>query len=186
MRNFLYPIADPISLDDLAGRIRKSSNFRFAWQFYAFEHIKPSSANDVRKTLETVIAEPSCHRFLSDTFNDMYDQAFQIVGLHDHCQVVEATDSFENIMASAGNDRLGAYSCNLRDAVASEKDVVRRLFESLGPYQAFQVVLYCDICQDHADHLFTNWFYGVVWDWCFLLTWAKPKLLWMGCLTDTD
>jgi len=49
----------------------------------------------------------------------MYDEKFQIRPLHDHCRV-ESTSNFENILAAAATDHLGACSRDLRSATAQE------------------------------------------------------------------
>lgn len=185
---YIAPVAAPFPLDEMAARVRKSSNFRFEWQFYTFEYMEPSSCDDVRGALAAMIAQPDCHRFLRDTFdNDLHGEDFEIEPLRDCCRIVDAGGEFEDIMASAENDYLGAYSHQMGHATTlRQREAVGRVFASAGPYRAFQLALDCDVCKYHREHLFTNWFYGVAWDWCFLLTWAHSKLLWIGCLTDTD
>lgn len=37
-----------------------------------------------------------------------------------------------------------------------------------------------------SNFLFTTWFFGVARDWRLFAWWPDRKLLWMGCLTDTD
>src|SRR5258708_35311040 len=99
----LYPTDDPLHLDALAARIRKSSNFRFWWQFYRFDGIDPRSPVAVREALNVIIDSPELHHSLRASFDDMYDEKFQITPLHDHCRV-KSTSNFENILAAAATD----------------------------------------------------------------------------------
>src|SRR5438046_615762 len=111
----------PFSLEDLTARILKSSNFRFEWQFYQVTGIDLRSPIDIRCALDSIIARPDLHRFLQESFQRMYHNVFEIEPLNKHCQIVTASDEFENILASAAGDHLGAYSRELRPANASEK-----------------------------------------------------------------
>ncbi|MGA2498169.1 MAG: hypothetical protein ABSH20_10530 [Tepidisphaeraceae bacterium] len=133
---------------------------------------------------------PDCHRFLRDSFDAMYDREFSIEPLHEHCEVVPCGTGFESTLAVAADDHLGAYSRDLRGPTATEVSQIRATFSSVGEYTAFELrpgnLAGCALCRNQNSHLFTNWFYGVAWDWCFVLTWASQKIAWVGCLTDTD
>ena len=180
---------DALDLADLAGRIRASSNFRFNWQFCECAGIDPRSPAAVRDALDLIVADENLHRFLRESFDDSYDGAFEIEPVHEHCRV-EAAPDFETILAAAAADRLGAYSQDLQQATAQECAEIAELFHRPGDYCEFQLlpgnVPGCSLCGTHNQHLFTNWFYGVAWDWCLLATWPDRNLLWLGCLTDTD
>jgi len=67
---------------------------------------------------------------------------------------------------------------------------MKNALASLGVYDAYELIAGnvpgCPICKDASNHVFTNWFYGIVWDWCMFVVWPKKQILWMGCLTDTD
>jgi hypothetical protein len=188
--SFLATCDSPFSLDELANQIRKSSNFRFAWQFYSVDGIDPQSEAGARKALDSIIAIPSLHQFLRDSFEPVFDDSFVIEPLHEHCRCCVASEDFENTLASAANDLLGAYSRTLRPATNAEKQEIARLFGSLGPYHPFELCYgtekNCPTCNESSHHLFTTWFYGVAWDWCLLAFWPNQKILWVGCLTDTD
>ena len=138
--SYLAVCESPFSLEDLAKRIRSSSNFRFAWQFYSFEGIDPRSPDGIRKALDSIIADPELHRFLRDSFDAMYDDAFAIEALHQHCRMVSAPDDLEDVLASAAGNRLGAYSPDLRASTAREKEAVRQLFGGAGGYFAYQLL----------------------------------------------
>jgi hypothetical protein len=185
----LSTIPDAIELDGLAARIRRSSNFRFNWQFYEFDGMDPRSPAAVQSALNLIIGREDLHRFLRESFDDAYDRDFTISRLHEHCRV-EAGPAFENVLAAAAADRLGAYSQDLQQATEQERAEIAELFRGPGDDYAFQLrpgnIPGCPICGTHNHHLFTNWFYGVAWDWCLLATWPDRNLLWLGCLTDTD
>jgi hypothetical protein len=187
---YLATCDSPFSLNDLAARIRKSSNFRFAWQFYQCSGFGPKSPLSIRHALEAIIDTPELHAFLQESFEPMYADAFAIEPLHRHCRVDAAAGEFENILARAGGDHLGAYSKPLRDATAGEKQAIKELFKCPGQYRAYELlpgnVAACPVCRSHNSHLFSRWFYGVAWDWCLFALWPRCKLLWVGCLTDTD
>lgn len=139
-----------------------------------------------------MIASPDLHRFLREAEEAMYGdgESFEIEPLHDHCRVVAARDDFENILASAAGDHLGAYSRELRSAHSDEKQKIGDLFESVDHYCPYQLlpgnIPGCSECRERNNHLFTTWFYGVAWDWCLFATWPTRALFWIGCLTDAD
>jgi len=180
----------PISLDDLSGRIRKSSNFRFSWQFYQCGRVDLQWPANIQQALEAIIATAELHEFLRESFEPVYAQEFEVVQLHEHCRVDTAAGDFENILARAAGDHLGAYSQQLRDASISEKQEIKGLFGCLGEYRTFELLpgsnSECRVCQNSNNHLFSSWFYGVAWDWCLIAAWPRSDLLWVGCLTDTD
>ena len=180
----------PFSLDDLAVRIRKSSNFRFNWQFYQSSGMNPESTTDVRAALEVIIATPALHEFLKESFDPMYADTFEVQAPHAHARIEPAAGAFENVLACAAGDHLGAYSWHLRDATAAERRSILALFGRVGEYLAYELspgsVPECETCRDHTNHLFSTWFFGVAWDWCLFAIWPQRNLFWMGCLTDTD
>ena len=130
----------PLALDKLAGRIRASSNFRFDWQFYHYAGLDPRSPAGVRAGLEAIIASPDLYRFLADSFEPMYADAFSIDPLHEHCRVAPAVGDFENVLATAAGDHLGAYSRNLRDAKDAERRKIEKIFGAAGSYLAYQLL----------------------------------------------
>ena len=180
----------PFSLDDLAAQIRRSSNCRFDWQFFRVSGIDLRAPDGVRQALASIVAADDLHRFLGESFEVVYDGAFTIGPLHEHCRIAEAPGEFENILAAAAGDHLGAYSRELRPATAGERQEVRELFGQAGAYWSYQLlpgnVPGCPACREYGSHLFTTWFLGVAWDWCLLASWPDRELLWAGCLTDTD
>ena len=186
----IAPVEDPFALDELAAQIRKSSNFRFAWQFYHWSAAASSSPLAFRAAIDTVISTPGLHAFLAHSFDPMYDKVFQIRPLHEHCRIELADGEFESILAKAAGDHLGAYSKIMRDATDSEQQAVKVLFGSLGIYRAYQLrpgdVPNCSVCRNYNSHVFSNWFFDVAWDWCLFATWPDQGVLWIGCLTDTD
>lgn len=125
------------SLNDLAAQIRKSSNFRFVWQFYQCSGVDPQAPATIRQALEAIIATPELHAFLRESFEPMSDEAFKVKPLHEHCRVDAVAGEFENILARAASDHLGAYSQQLRDATADEKQSIKELFERMGEYRAY-------------------------------------------------
>jgi len=186
----IHPISPPFSLDAIAKRIRQSSNFRFDWQFYSFSHLDRHSPADALNATNYIIDTPACHAFLRDSFKPMYDESFSIERIHKHATFAPANDQLTNVLAAAANDTLGAYSRNLRNASTQDRLNVSQLFSATGDFCAFQLqpgnVKGCSGCKQHNSHLFSTWFYGVAWDWCFVVTWPQAKHLWLGCLTDTD
>ena len=175
---------------DLATRIRTSSNFRFSWQFYQWNGGNPHSPANIRRALEATITTRELHEFLQESIEPMYAEEFEVEPLHEHCRVDSAAGEFENILAQAAGDHLGAYSQQLRDATAVEKQAIQELFACIGEYRAYHLlpgnVPGCPTCRDHNNHLFSSWFFGVAWDWCLFAVWPRRNLFWVGCLTDTD
>src|SRR5262249_53356300 len=178
---YLATCASAFSLDELAARIRKSSNFRFSWQFYQCRGVDPQSPSNIRRALEAIIATPELHKFLQESFEPMYAEAFEVEPLHEHCRVDAAGGEFENILARAAGDHLGAYSQVLRDATAAERQPIRELFKCMGEYRAYELlpgsVATCPTCCNHNNHLFSSWFFGVTWDWCLFALWPRRNLL---------
>ena len=80
----------PFSLDDLAARIRKSSNFWVCWQFYQCSGIDPQSG-------EHSAGPRSDHRYTgtpqvpAGPFKPMYAEVFEVEPLDEHCRVDAAT-----------------------------------------------------------------------------------------------
>src|SRR5262249_8202822 len=144
----------------------------------------------IRQALEVIIATPDLHEFLRESFDPMYSEAFEIQPLHNHSRVDPAAGEFENTLARAAGDHLGAYSRRLREATGAERHVIKALFECIGEYHAYALspghIPECAVCRNHNNHLFSSWFFGVAWDWCLFALWPRRHLFWMGCLTDTD
>jgi hypothetical protein len=189
----MTPISDEaagVSLDEVAVRIRRSSNFRFSWQWFARDAAIEPSADAAQRVLADVVTSPSNHEFLRASFSDLYARSFTIEPLHEHSHFIEGTKAIEAILARAAGNRLGAYSPVYTEPDAAYDDMVRRAFSSVSPFVAFQLqpgaVATCPACAEHCSHLFSNWFYGVAWDWCFCLFPLTRPLAWVGCLTDTD
>ena len=189
----LIPVAPseaPLSLEELARRIRKSSNFRFEWRWFRRTGASGVSAEAARQVLDDLVADPESHRFLRESFDPMYDSSFEIRPIHEHCLVEPRSEEFVDILARAAADRLGAYSRHLAEASRWQRRRVHALFGKLGEYAAFELLpgsaAGCDTCASTGSHLFTNWFYDVVWDWCFVVLWEGSDLAWVGLLTDTD
>lgn len=178
------------ALNGIAKRIRASSNFLFAWQFFHLHGLDPRSPRTALRVLEAVIAVESCHEFLRSSFDGMYGEPFSVEPLHEHCSLDEAEGDFEEILSAAAGDRLGAYSRTLRPSTAAEREEIARIFGLAGRYRAFQLepgtVRGCQVCAAHNNHVFSTWFYGVAWDWTLVLIWPEERLAWVGCLTDTD
>lgn len=191
--NPLAPIAvaeAPVSLSSLQKAIQSSSNFRFASQFFTIGGRSKADSETARALLSSVIEAPDLQAFLRDSFAPVTNETFSIEPLHEHALLARADSEFEQTLANAAADRLGAYSRNLSDAGNEQVQAIRQLFASLGPYSAFELVpgtaAGCPTCKHHNGHLFSSWFYGVAWDWCFCLIWPASSLAWLGCLTDTD
>lgn len=182
--------AAPVSLAGLATRIRRSSNFRFNWQWFSLEAAPTPSPTEARRILDNLVSAPESHRFLQDSFSNLYDASFTIEPIHEHCNVVETTHDFDALLARAATDRLGAYSRQLVAAPASEAMAIREIFGPVFPYSVFSLepgeIASCPTCKRYNNHLFTNWFYGVAWDWCFCLLPHGAPTAWVGCLSDTD
>lgn len=184
---FIEPTVAPVSLAALATRVRASSNFRFSWQWFSAAERGRRGVDEPRHILGEVIARPECHSFLAES---AITSPFTIEPLHEHVGFAEATGSFEQTLARAAADQLGAYSRVLAETSPDRVTEVRELFSSLGPYRAFELtpgqVQGCATCKVYNNHLFTSWFYGVAWDWLFLVQWSEKPLVWLGCLSDTD
>ena len=186
------PDADaPVSLETLARRIRESSNFLFAWQWFSCDLPCEASSAAARRILDHVARDAGCHEFIK-TGGAFDENDFRIEPLHEHFIVAPADGTFEMTLARAAADHLGAYSRDLSVALPEQVQEVRSLFSTVGPYMCFELtegnVAGCPTCSVYKPLLasYTNWFYGVAWDWCFCIIWPTRSLVWMGCLTDTD
>jgi hypothetical protein len=177
----------PLSLAPLAAPVRASSNFRFVWQWFSSPETAQRGVDEARDILGAVIGRADCHAFLTESADS---SPFTIEPLHEHAGFLVADGSFEQVLARAAADQLGAYSRRLTPATPAQVSKIQALFGSLGRYRAFELnpgaVAGCPTCKHHNNHLFTSWFYGVVWDWVFCVRWIGSSLTWMGCLSDTD
>ena len=187
---YLAPIEDPLDLNKLAVAIRSSSNFRFAWRFFTLYADDLRSYSTVAASLDAIVRQPDLHSFLSESMDDIYPRKFEIHPLHNHASLVNDGGYFLDTLTRASLDRLGAYSRDLSPSTSDERDAVHQLFSSVGRYIAFHTQPgsnpNCEYCKSRNSDLISNWFFGVAWDFTFLLTWPTASLLWMGCLTDTD
>jgi hypothetical protein len=183
----LEPIDAPIELEPLAARVRASSNFRFSWQWFSCPPSASTETGEVRRILEAVIDRPDCHAFLNDSRDP---GPFTIERLHEHVGFAAADGSFEQALARAAADQLGAYSRTYLAATPDQAKEIRDIFGALGPYRAFELtpgnVVGCSTCKHHNSHVFSSWFYGVAWDWLFCVRWTERPFAWIGCLSDTD
>lgn len=186
----ITPIEDPFDLSELASAIRSSSNFRFAWRFFALYADDLRSYATIAASLDAIAQQRELHSFLADSMDDIYPRTFEIAPLHPHASIVNDGGYFLDTMTRASLDRLGAYSRDLSPSTSEERSPIHKLFSSIGPYIAFCTQPGnrpdCDACQSHNSDLISNWFFDVAWDYTFLLTWPSASVLWMGCLTDTD
>jgi hypothetical protein len=179
----------PFDLSELEKSIRASSNFSFACPFYRYENANPASPRGARAFLEAIIATPELHAVLRHTFAAYDGATFEIHPLEPHAVFEPADGRMENLLASASRDHAGAYSRILRDATASERSEIATLFGALGESRVLELVGRehpgCPTC-GYRSHLFSNWFHGVAWDWCFLVVWPTANVAALVCVTDTD
>lgn len=186
----IVTVDDPFDLSEVADAIRRSSNFRFAWRFFSLYTNNLRSYATVAAALDAIILQPELHSFLADSIDDIYPRKLEISPLHIHASIVNDNGHFLDTMTRASLDRLGAYSRDLSNSTSKERAPIHKLFSSIGPYIAFHTQPGsrpdCEECRSYNNDLFSNWFFGVAWDYTFLLTWPSASVLWMGCLTDTD
>ncbi|MHB0959629.1 MAG: hypothetical protein ACYC0X_29450 [Pirellulaceae bacterium] len=179
-----HAVDDALDLRELAGRIRGSSNFRFAWRFFSVDGCDLRRADCIWRVLSLIVEAPALHSFLRDTVDDIYPRTFTIDQLHEHCAIESSLDDFLDTIARAANDHLGAYSRALRPSTFEERQAVAALFGSIGDFVAFGIGpgadAECNVCQQYNHQLFSSWFFGVAWDFTFFVTWPKLGLLWMG------
>src|SRR4051812_26638197 len=101
--HIVLPVAgDEVGLDfePLAARIRRSSNFRVAWQLFEWNGPPKATARTARQVLETVVLVPELQTFLSSS----------VQPIHAHALFEPAGGTFERTLARAAADRLGAHS----------------------------------------------------------------------------
>jgi hypothetical protein len=187
----MIPVADGVSLDfeQLAARIRKSSNFRVAWQLFEWDGPCKATPRTARQVLEIIVLVPELQTFLASA-EPSFAKPLNVQPIHAHCVFETAGGTFERTLARAATDRLGAYSRILADAPPEQIRDVEKLFQGLGPYVPFELlpgdVEGCNVCRGHNGHLFSDWFYGVAWDWCYCVIWEERSLVGLLCMTDTD
>jgi hypothetical protein len=189
----MTPFADrdgPLPFRGLATRIRSSSNFRVASQLFQWEGPCPATPRTAKQALETIVLVPELQTFLTESLDAHDKSPFQIAPLHEECSFEQAHGAFERTLARAAADRLGAYSRILAEAIPRDVEAVQNVFEALGPYVPFEFPLgqpeRCTQCSRKPREYFSSWFYGVAWDYCFCVIWESCRLVWIGCMTDTD
>jgi len=182
---------DGASLDfeGIAARIRRSSNFRVAWQLIEWSAPCKATPRTARQVLETIALVPELQTFLASS-EPTVTQPPTVQPLHVHAVFKAAAGTFERTVARAASDRVGAYPRMHTDVAPVEIREVEELFRSLGPYVPFELlpgeVEGCPECRGHYAHLFSDWFYCVAWDWCFCVIWEERNLVGVLCMTDTD
>jgi hypothetical protein len=154
-------ICDSFDLGPLAASIRRSSNFRFAWQFYSVFGADLNALATTAEILRVIITQPSLHFFLANSLDDIYPRKFQIEPLHEHATIVRGGASFLDTMARASLDRLGAYSRELSPSTADEGEPIHKLFSRMGQYSAFTIepgrVSTCTFCQQPLVYQLVFW-----------------------------
>lgn len=188
----MTPVAgDEVGLDfeRIAARIRRSSNFRVAWQLFEWGRPCKATPRTAGQVLETIALVPELQTFLARD-EPPAPEPPSVQHLHEHCRFKIAPGTFERTLASAAADRLGAYSRILADAPPEQIKDVEEVFQGPGPYVPLELlpgeVEGCVECRGHNSHLFSDWFYGVAWDWCYCVIWETRGLVGLVCLTDTD
>ena len=188
----MIPVAgDGAGLDfqPIAARIQRSSNFRVAWQL--FEWVGPCEATPrtAWHALETIVLVPEYQAFLANS-GPPFTKPPTVQPIHAHCEFKTACGTFERTLARGAADRLGAHSRILTDASPGQISDVEKVFRGPGPYVPFELlpgeVAGCMECRGHNVHLFSSWFYGVAWDWCYCVIWEDRSLVGLLCMTDTD
>jgi hypothetical protein len=181
----------PIDHRDLSRAIRASSNFQFEIIFFRWEDDGRPVAEAARSVLETFIATPELHAPLRERFHGGYrpGTTFEISPLEAHAVLLAADGELDGELARASLDRAGAYSQSLQPASLTEARAVSKIFGALGRYEvaklAAQPVPGCPTCGWNG-HLFSNWFFGVAWDWCYVVLWREARTAAIVCMTDTD
>ncbi len=183
-------IADPIDLADAALKLRSSSNFRFAWQFYEVGSQNRDTTHACRSLLAAVVTDPALHEFLKSSMDNIYPRDFEIAPLHEHCEIRECTEDFIDTFARGVFDHLGAYSRHLIKASPREREYVQRIFSPLGDFLAYSIfpgeVPGCLTCKQYNHQNFSSWFFDVAWDFTYFVAWPDRKIIWLGCFSDTD
>jgi hypothetical protein len=179
----------PLDFERLAARIRRSSHFRVAWQLFEWAGPCKATPRLARQVLETIVLVPELQTFLASS-EPPFTKPLNVHQLHAHCAFKPAGGTFERTLARAAADRLGAYSRILDEAAPDQIREVEKVFQALGPYVPFELlpgqVAGCLECRGHNGHLFSDWFYGVAWDWCYCVIWEGRRLVGLLCMTDTD
>ncbi len=182
--------AEPLELDKLARKIRKSSNFRFERLWFRLP-TEPRDANQVASDLLVhIVHSQDAHQVLQSSFDPMYDEQLTLQLPHEHSHWVSEPGRVESVLAQAAADRLGAYSRRRSPATPRERRRIEKLLASIGTYVALELRRGsqdgCPECQEDDNHLFTTWFYGVAWDWCFVVLWPEQRIACVILMTDTD
>lgn len=140
------------------------------------------------RLLSAVQGDAALRAFLREPLDQDSEPTFELP--HAHSRFLPAEGELEQVLARAAADRLGAYSSSLAEARPAEVEEIRMLFSAAGRYRPFELrsgaIPGCEGCREWGSHLFSSWFYGVAWDWCFCVLWEESDLVWLGCLTDTD
>jgi hypothetical protein len=176
---WIEPVEAPISLGALDAAICRSSNFRFAWQFYRVTGADLETADSARDVVDLVTLRPENHAFLMNATPPHDPRPVTIERLSPQVVFRADTDGVCALLAQAAADRLGAYSRSLAAASACEVRAVAALFGQVGAFNGF-------LLDEFGQQPFSSWFDQVAWAWCVVVTWPAVRLAWVGCLTDTD
>ena len=132
-------LSDPLDLTEVATRLRSSSNFRFAWQFYQIADAPEKMVDACRSLLETVVLYLELHEFLRTTNNGVYRHELKMWHVAEPCELREPTADFTETFASAEFDHLGAYSNILRHATQQKRKYGEGIFARMGEFVAYSM-----------------------------------------------
>ena len=99
----MTPVADadgPLELAGIGARIRRSSNFRVAWQLFRCDGPCRATPRTARQILETVLVVPELQTFLAASLDAHGGPTpLRVEPLHAHCVFGSAAGSFERTLA---------------------------------------------------------------------------------------
>ena len=194
----------PLDLGPLGKRIRKSPSFRFESLWFRVE--SPEGERMLDTTVQAMqllrhivqgegvqnegVQSDKVRAVLQKSFDPMYDDRLTLELPHEHSRFVHDRGAVESLLAQAAADRLGPYSRRSPPESKRERQAVEKLFAKVGAYEALELqpgsVEGCPKCRSHENNLFSTWFYGVAWDWCFVVLWPDRHLACLILMTATD
>ncbi|PHR88853.1 MAG: hypothetical protein COA78_36165 [Blastopirellula sp.] len=157
---------------------------------FTFSYVDPNDPNLPSRIIEGLRNAPQHHSFLADQDPQSEGEQYTFDPIHRHARWVANNEEVLDILARGRLNKLGAYSTSHQEPSRQEKDRIDALLSAKGPYKSYSLWQgddpTCAVCSQYNNHLFSNFFYEVAWDWCIQIVWADVQECCIIFLTDTD
>lgn len=159
---------------DWRQKIEGHSNFCVASQWFGSARDLSGNEVEAQELFDYVVKNENGHRFLLQQEGLIEIEPSSPTFVLDNQNFIET-------LTKIAFGKEGAYRTE-EPMLYSEREQIGVLFGL--DFVAFE--LRPKDGEHHNAHLFSSWFYGTAWDWCFIVIWPTTHRIWMLCLSDTD